>query len=118
MEKKTKHTNRIFYERRKELRNNATPEENMLWQYLRRNGLGYKFQRQHSIGPYIADFFCASRRLIIEIDGSQHLENEEYDTERTNYLTTLDYKVLRFWNNEIKINLEGVLMKIKEVLKS
>ena len=77
---------------------------------------GYKFHRQHSIGNFIADFYCPTRKLIIELDGSQHLDNQEYDKERTEYFESLGIKVIRFWNNEINNNLNGVLMKIKEEL--
>ncbi len=111
------HTNKIYQERRKELRNNSTVHERILWSYLRGRNLGYKFQRQHSIGPYITDFYCAQKRLVIELDGHQHIENKEYDLERTNYLESLKYKVLRFWNDEINNNMEGVILKIRNNLK-
>jgi very-short-patch-repair endonuclease len=109
------HTRKIFFERRRELRR-LTPQEKILWSCLKKSGIGFKFQRQHSIGPYIVDFYCPQKRLIIEIDGSQHLENKEYDDERTNYLEMLGYRVLRFWNNDITANLSGVLMHIQECL--
>ncbi len=110
------HTKRIFIERRRVLRSNATPQEILLWLKLRLKQLGCKFQRQHSIGGYIVDFYCAEKRLIIEIDGSQHLDNVEYDRVRDDYFESLDYKVLRFWNNEVNKNIEGVLLKIRSVL--
>ncbi len=80
--------------------------------------MGAKFRRQHSIGVYIVDFCCSPQKLIVEIDGSQHSEEkaELYDNVRTDYLEKLGYTVLRFWNNEINVNLEGVLMKIEEIL--
>lgn len=103
---------------RKDLRRNITPEEEILWHKLWHNNLGFKFRRQHSIGNFIADFFSPEKRLVIEIDGAQHLDNAEYDQERTNYFESLGIKVIRFWNNEIKNNLNGVMIKIKEELKT
>ena len=95
-----------------------TEEEIILWSVLKNNKLGYKFRRQHSIGRFIADFFCPLKRLIIELDGSQHLDNKEYDEERTNYFESLGIKVIRFWNNEVDKNLAEVMMKIKKELNS
>ena len=85
---------------------------------MKGKGLGCKFRRQHSIGKYIVDFCCAERRLIVELDGSQHGEEsaERYDRLRTEYLERLDYSVLRFWNSEVNVNLDGVLMTIQEAL--
>jgi very-short-patch-repair endonuclease len=101
---------------RRTLRNNLTPEEAILWNLLKNNKLNYKFRRQHSTGNFVIDFYCATKRLAIELDGSQHLDNIEHDQERTNYLENLGIKVIRFWNGDIKNNLDGVLMKIKEKL--
>ncbi len=103
-----------FLTRRKDLRKDLTPQEYKLWYYLKGKNLSVKFRRQHGIGPYIADFYCKEKNLIIELDGSQHQENKEYDAERDDYIKTLGIKVLRFWNNEVDANIEGVLMKIKE----
>jgi very-short-patch-repair endonuclease len=94
------------------LRRNQTPQESILWARLRRGQLGCKFKRQYSVGPYVLDFYCPTKKLAIEIDGSQHLENKEYDQERTDYLSVLEIKVLRFWNNEINTNINGVVEKI------
>jgi very-short-patch-repair endonuclease len=105
-----------FKDRRKELRKRSTPEEHLLWAKLRAGQLGYKFRRQHSIGPYIADFYCSEKKLIIELDGNQHLDNKGYDLERTNYFESLDIKVLRFWNDEIN-NIEKIISRIIEFLK-
>ncbi len=116
MDKKYIHTSKILEERRRELRNNLTIQEIILWKHLKSRGLGYKFQRQHSIGPYITDFYCAEKKLIIEIDGSQHDNAKEYDKERTDFLEELGNTVLRFWNSEINTNLDGVLQKIKQAL--
>lgn len=103
---------------RKNLRKSSTPQEVILWSRLRNNRLDYKFRRQHSIGKYIVDFYCPKKRLIVELDGSQHIETQrDYDKERDDYLRVLGFKVLRFWDNEINNNLEGVLLKIIENLK-
>ena len=103
-------------EKRRNLRNGATPQEVILWSRLRRSGLGYKFRRQESIGKYIVDFYCPAKKLIIEIDGWQHKENEEYDNKRTTYFESLGLRVLRFWNNDVNDNLSGVILRIEECL--
>ena len=103
---------------RRKLRKLATPQEIILWSRLRNNQLGYKFRRQHSIGKYIIDFYCPKKRLIVEIDGSQHLETQhDYDIERDKYLESLGFEVLRFWDNDVNNNLEGVLLKIIDNLQ-
>jgi very-short-patch-repair endonuclease len=101
---------------RRLLRNKLTPEEAILWNFLKNNKLGYKFRRQHSAGNFVMDFYCAEKRLAIELDGGQHLDNIEHDQERTNYLESVGIKVIRFWNGEIENNLSGVVMKIEEEL--
>ena len=90
-----------------------TPQEIMVWKYLKNSNMGYKFRRQHSINFYIVDFCCPERKVIVEIDGSQHLQNKEYDAERTRNLEAYGYVVLRFWNSEVNNNLGEVLEKIK-----
>lgn len=96
-----------------ELRRNQTDAESTIWLALRNRGLaGYKFRRQHPIGPYIVDFYCADARLTIEVDGGQHAENKAYDSRRTEYLERAGYRVIRFWNNEVLKNTEGVLETI------
>ena len=95
----------------KTMRSNMTPEENKLWYLLRaKRFFGYKFKRQVPIGDYIVDFLCPSNKLIIELDGGQHNERENInaDIERTNFLIGHGYKVIRFWNNDIRNNIEGV----------
>lgn len=105
---------------RKNLRNNATPQEIILWSRLRRSQLGHKFRRQHSIGNYIVDFYCPEKKLIIEIDGGQHDEKNirKYDENRTKYLESLGLKVLRFWDNEINNNVSGVISTIVSHLET
>ena len=103
------------------LRKNLTREERILWHNLRsRNFLGYKFRRQEPIGRYIVDFLCYEKKLIIELDGGQHAQDDgiKEDTKRDEYLRNNRFRILRFWNNEVMNNLNGVLMKIKEQLKS
>ena len=75
-----------------------------------------KFKRLHPIGDYIVDFICKEAKIIIEIDGGQHNEpeNVDYDNTRTEFLNSLGYKVLRFWNSEIYKNIDGVLSKIEQ----
>lgn len=103
--------------RRKKLRIESTPQEVILWSRLRNRQLGYKFRRQHSFGTYIADFYCREKSLVIEIDGSQHLEQEKYDASRTKFLEGLKLQVLRFGNNEINTNIDGVMTKVMELLE-
>ena len=99
------------------LRKNATIQERRLWNLLKnRKFYNLKFKRQQPVGEYIVDFICKEAKIIIEVDGGQHNANDNVhlDKERTNYLENLGYKVIRFWNNEIYENIEGVLLKIKE----
>jgi len=105
-------------DRRRDLRNNATPQEILLWSRLKNSKLGFKFRRQHSIGGYIVDFYCPTKRLVVEIDGFQHFhkENIEYDSVRTKYFFGLNIKVIRFGNDEVNTNLDGVMLKIKSWL--
>ena len=101
------------------LRKNSTTQENLLWSLLRNRKLNnLKFKRQVPIGSYIVDFVCEEKKLIIELDGGQHNtpENLQYDKKRTEYLNSLGYKVIRFWNNEFDNNLEGVYEKLLEVV--
>jgi len=105
---------------RKQLRNNATPAEIKLWGRLQRSNLdGYKFRRQHSVGPYILDFYCPSEKLAIELDGDSHFTNEAitYDIARTAYLNALNIKVLRFLNTDVFDNLIAVCERILVELK-
>lgn len=100
--------------RSREQRKFATEPERLLWGALRNRRLeGFKFRRQYWIGPFIADFACIEAKLIVEADGSQHGENEEYDVRRDAYLRRKGYRVIRFWNNDVTGNLEGVLEVIR-----
>ncbi len=111
------YNNRSVFKNRKTLRNNLTPQEIALWVYLKDSNLGFKFRRQNSVGPYILDFYCPSKKLAIEIDGSQHFEKsaEAYDEKRTQYLRSKGIQVVRFTNAEINTNMQGVLKKIQSV---
>lgn len=100
-----------------ELRKELTPTERKLWSHLRNEKFGVNFRRQHAIGIYVTDFCSPKAKLIIELDGSQHLEQEEYDKERTEYLESQGYKVIRFWNNDVLKDIEGVILAIMHALK-
>ena len=102
-------------ERSREHRHNSTEAEDMLWQAIRGNRLGYKFRRQHAIHVYIADFVCLDKKLIIEIDGGYHQnENQQYiDAQRTHDLNALGFTVIRFTNDEVLSELQNVVEKIK-----
>ncbi|MYD50686.1 MAG: endonuclease domain-containing protein [Dehalococcoidia bacterium] len=88
--------------RARHLRKNLTDAEQGLWNIIRnRQVLGYRFRRQAPIGPYIVDFVCFENRLVIEVDGGQHLERADYDAERTAWLESAGFRVVRFWNNQV-----------------
>jgi very-short-patch-repair endonuclease len=94
----------------KSMRANQTYAEQKLWYHLRkRNLLNYKFRRQHIIQGYIVDFVCLQHKLIIELDGGQHLEQKRYDDIRTQKLQEHGFRVLRFWNNDVILNMDAVL---------
>ena len=105
-------------ERRKELRNNLSPAEVILWNHIKSQKLGSKFRRQHSVGSYILDFYCSEFRLAIERDGGSH-DNERayhYDLKRTEFIESNKIKVIRFLNEDVYKNLEGALAEIKKYL--
>ena len=100
------------------LRKNQTEQERKLWNLIKNKQFyNYKFLRQYVIGRYIVDFICREKKIIIEIDGGQHNENStiDYDKERSIYLNSIGYTVIRFWNNEIDNNIEGVYSKLEQV---
>jgi len=109
-------------QRARELRRELTPAEQKLWQYLRGGQLnGVQFRRQHAVGTYIVDFFCAKPKLVIEVDGDTHFDpdQEKYDRERTEWLNEQkDYRVIRFTNDEVHHSLEAVLEKILEAIET
>lgn len=103
--------------RRKELRHNETDAEKRLWIFLKNKQLkGRKFTRQHSIDKYVVDFYCFSERLIIELDGEHHKEEDQrkYDEERTKLLEILGHKVIRFSNMDVLFSTDSVLRKIEK----
>ena len=101
----------------RKLRRDSTEAEKVIWRALRNRRLdGHKFRRQHPIGKFVADFCCMEAMLIVEIDGGQHAIDEERDAARTAYLGSQGYHVVRFWNNEVLENLEGVLTVLRREL--
>ena len=103
--------------RAKELRKSQTDAERTLWRHLRSQQLsGFKFRRQQPIGTYIADFVCFEQQLIIEIDGGQHANQAEYDSARTQWLESQGFRVMRFWNNQVLRETDGVVAVILEAL--
>ena len=99
--------------RARSLRKNMTDVERLLWQRLRDRQLGgFKFRRQHPIGPFFIDFVCLEKKLVVEVDGGQHAKNVEVDVKRSYYLKERGYRVLRFWNNEVLEESESVLSVI------
>jgi len=112
-----KRSNSKTMHRAGELRKEPTPAERKLWAYLRGDNLqGVNFRRQHALGNYIVDFVSIKRKLVIELDGSQHLEQEEYDTERTKFLRSMGYTVIRFWNHQIMNEMDNVIKAIEFAL--
>jgi len=98
----------------KALRKRSTDVEIVLWRHLRAKQMeGLKFRRQQPIGHYIVDFVCFEKKIIIEVDGGQHAVETVRDAERDDWLRNQGFTVLRFWNNEVLTNTEGVLEKIR-----
>lgn len=101
------------------LRRNQTPWERLVWHFLRAKRFnGLKFKRQVPIGPYVVDFCCNEKKLIIEVDGGQHnnYSNRQNDRIRERFLRGEGYRVLRFWNSDVSGNLEGVYDRILEAV--
>lgn len=99
------------------LRRDRTEAEARLWRYLRNRQIeGAKFRFQSPVGPYVADFLCVEAKLIVELDGGQHGEQVEKDARRTLELEAAGYTVIRFWNNDVLKNTEGVLETIRLAL--
>lgn len=103
--------------RARQLRRDSTFVERLLWSRLRNRALdGLKFRRQQRIGPYVVDFACLERALIVELDGGQHALDVERDRRRTAFLDAEGYTVVRVWNHEVTGNLDGVVAALREVL--
>jgi very-short-patch-repair endonuclease len=106
-----------YKERRKELRNNSTKAEQLLWKQLKNSRFeNLKFRRQQGIGRYIVDFYCPNKMLVIELDGDSHYYDDakEYDKVRDEFMKTEGLKVIRLTNNDIYKNINGVLEEIKK----
>jgi very-short-patch-repair endonuclease len=115
----TQHYNRSSErEKRRALRNNATPAEQRLWSVLRGGQLGVKFRRQYSVDAFVVDFYAPVYKLAIEVDGDSHYEDgaREYDCERTAHLEGYGIRVLRFTNADVFENLDGVVAAIAAAL--
>jgi very-short-patch-repair endonuclease len=102
----------------RKLRATATEAEQKLWSHLPKRQLyEFQFRRQYSIGPFFVDFFCLEARLIIEVDGSQHADQQERDESRNEFLRGNGYRVLRFWNFDVMSDVDSVVERIAEVLR-
>ena len=100
------------------LRRDSTDAERRLWHRLRsRSMVGFKFVRQEPVGPYVVDFICREQRLIVELDGGQHADSKS-DLARDQWLADHGYRVLRFWNNDVMANIDGVLQTIATALNA
>lgn len=104
--------------RARHLRRTMTAAELRLWAHLRSEGLGAKFRRQHPVGPFIADFACIQHKLLVEIDGATHwnADGARWDAQRTVYLEAEGWRIMRFTNDDVRSNLDGVLIMIRAAL--
>ena len=113
----SKQTRNLMIEQAREMRRFPTEAEALLWAELKNRKLaGNKFRRQHPIGPFIVDFYCPMRKLIIEIDGLIHLEQKAYDETREDFLLSMGYMVLRFTNQQVEHRLNWVVQEIYKVI--
>lgn len=105
---------------RKNLRTNSTRAEILLWKHICRKQLGVKFRRQHGLGPFIADFYCPEKKLVIEVDGASHatMDAREYDAQRTSYIGKAGISVIRFTNQQVFDSLDEVLNQIRNRISS
>jgi very-short-patch-repair endonuclease len=112
-----KRTTKEVFGHAKQLHRNLTPAEARLWARLRAHQMnGVHFRNQHAIGNYVVDFCAPRKKLIIELDGSQHLDHRVYDAERTLFLESKGYQVIRFWNSDVMNDIESLQFKIFQVL--
>jgi len=103
----------------RKLRKSQTAQEQKFWNIVRAHRFhGLEFRRQYPMGKYIVDFICRDKKIIVEIDGGQHNINKNIylDEERTEFLNSKGYKVVRFWNNDIDNNMEGVYQKLEKII--
>jgi very-short-patch-repair endonuclease len=105
----------LLTKRARELRAAMTDAERALWRALRSRQAGVRFRRQAPLGPFIVDFVCLERKLVVEVDGGQHAESE-YDAQRDGWLRERGFRVMRFWNHEVLANIDGVTESIFAVL--
>ena len=114
-----KRTTPKIFGRAKQLHRNMTEPEAKLWARLRAHRMGdVHFRNQHAVGGYVVDFCAPRKKLIIELDGSQYLEQEDYDADRAAFLESKGYHVLRFWNSDVMNNIDSVLNMIWDTLKA
>lgn len=121
MDNKFLYNHKTLKNRRRDLRNNQTLAEKILWKHISRDQIfGLRFLRQYSVGPYILDFYCPKIRLAIELDGNFHTETESKicDKDRSKYLETLDIKVVRFWNDDVLKSIKNVLNELQDKIQS
>jgi very-short-patch-repair endonuclease len=112
-------TTPVLQTRARQLRHEQTAAEAQLWEYLRDRQLkGYKFRRQYPIDRFIVDFYCPEEKLIIEIDGTVHQNQQEHDQERTEILEALGYRLRRYTNEQVKQHLPDLLQEISELLET
>ena len=110
---------RVVTTRARELRNYPTDAERLLWRHLRlRQVGGYKFRRQRPIGPYFVDFVCLEKRVVVEVDGGQHRQQQLYDARRDGWLRAEGFTVLRFWDDDVIKKVENVKQAIWEALSA
>ena len=117
---KSLHNNPALKDHRRKLRHSQTDAEKAFWSHVRSKQFhGKRFLRQYSVGSYILDFYCPELRLAIELDGGQHNETDgkAYDAVRSEFLQAQDIDVLRFWNNDVLQNIQGVLGKMEVVME-
>ncbi len=103
--------------RAREMRSELSDAERKLWRVLRESFPDLKFRRQHPVPPYFADIACVSAHLIIEVDGGQHAENAQDDV-RTRHLEALGWRVIRFWNDQVLREIDGVILAVDVALKT
>ncbi len=114
-----KRTSPKTFRNAQELRLNTTPAEAKLWSFLRRHQLkDVGFRRQHAIGNFVVDFCAPRQKLVIELDGSHHLDQMEYDAERSDFLKIKGYRILRFFNNDVMNDINGVIKVILEAIET
>jgi len=107
----------LLRKRAKQLRKDMTDAESFLWARIRRRQIhGFKFRRQQMIGPYIVDFVCLEKKLVVELDGGQHVQSQGYDVQRTKWLQAQGFGVLRFWNHQVLTEIDATLQVIANAL--